>query len=68
MSKSKRPWVDTGRIVPPARPRLQNIPIRTEEGRRISQFFDWWKPVLNVDYAEIEKRILAAENRKQEKE
>ncbi|HPG94172.1 MAG TPA: DNA polymerase I [Dokdonella sp.] len=42
-------------------PNLQNIPVRTEEGRRIRQAFvapTGWK-VLAADYSQIELRIMA---------
>ncbi len=44
-------------------PNLQNIPIRTEEGRQIRRAFvprqpDWW--FLSADYSQIELRIIAA--------
>lgn len=42
-------------------PNLQNIPIRTEEGRRIRQAFIAapGKQILAVDYSQIELRIMA---------
>ena len=42
-------------------PNLQNIPIRTEEGRRIRQAFvaPPGKKILAVDYSQIELRIMA---------
>ncbi|MGH8893844.1 MAG: DNA polymerase I, partial [Actinomycetes bacterium] len=43
-------------------PNLQNIPIRTEEGRRIRQAFvvgDGYESLLTADYSQIEMRIMA---------
>ena len=43
-------------------PNLQNIPVRTEEGRAIRQLFepgDGYDYFLSVDYSQIELRILA---------
>jgi DNA polymerase-1 len=42
-------------------PNLQNIPVRTEEGRRIRQAFiapDGWR-IVAADYSQIELRIMA---------
>ncbi len=43
-------------------PNLQNIPIRTEEGRRIREGFvvgDGYESLLTADYSQIEMRIMA---------
>jgi DNA polymerase-1 len=51
----------TGRISS-TDPNLQNIPIRTEEGRRIRQSFrvgEGYDTLLTADYSQIEMRIMA---------
>jgi DNA polymerase-1 len=43
-------------------PNLQNVPIRTEEGRRIRRAFvvgDGFETLLTADYSQIEMRIMA---------
>ncbi len=43
-------------------PNLQNIPIRTEEGRRIRDVFvvgDGYESLMSADYSQIEMRIMA---------
>lgn len=43
-------------------PNLQNIPVRTEAGRKIRSLFvpgDNWQNILSADYSQIELRVLA---------
>lgn len=58
----KQAYTLTGRLSS-AEPNLQNIPIKTEEGRELRRFFeakDINHVLIDADYSQIELRLLAA--------
>ena len=42
------------------KPSLQNLPLRTEQGKKIRDaFVEGTPPIIECDYAELEKRIVS---------
>lgn len=39
-------------------PAIQNIPLRTKLGKQVAEAFRSKSPIIDVDYAELERRIL----------
>lgn len=42
-----------------SQPNIQNIPVRTEEGRKIRKALEKHLPVIEIDYAEVEWQVVA---------